>query len=159
MFKKWNMYFEVFLLMCWMVQYVTIHDSKVRQIICDTIHNLTTMFWFLKVWRCQLTSFDSHCRGKRPIFSAVEAEELIEIIICLFLDRQFQGLLVLLNDCMQAIVNYFTDQEWCSSCENIAKFIASRLFLLIIVLAFICWWWYIILFLVSNITSDMLANN
>ncbi|KAL4373045.1 hypothetical protein AHAS_Ahas05G0042500 [Arachis hypogaea] len=27
---------------------------------------------------------------------------------------------------MQAIVNYFTDQEWHSSCENIAKFVASR---------------------------------
>ncbi|KAL1367607.1 uncharacterized protein LOC107473735 isoform X1 [Arachis duranensis] len=65
-------------------------------------------------------------RSKRPVFSVVEAEELIEIIICLFLDRQFQGLLVLLNDCVEAIVNYFTDQEWHSSCEKIAKFIASR---------------------------------
>ncbi|XLU80925.1 hypothetical protein S245_004345, partial [Arachis hypogaea] len=64
--------------------------------------------------------------SKRPVFSVVEAEELIEIIICLFLDRQFQGLLVLLNDCVEAIVNYFTDQEWHSSCENIEKFIASR---------------------------------
>ncbi|XP_057456079.1 uncharacterized protein LOC130747226 isoform X2 [Lotus japonicus] len=65
-------------------------------------------------------------RTKRAIFSTVEAEEIVEIIICLLLDRQFQGLLVLLNDCMQAIVNYFTDQEWHSSCENIAKFIACR---------------------------------
>ncbi|QHO24462.1 uncharacterized protein DS421_12g372440 [Arachis hypogaea] len=65
-------------------------------------------------------------RSKRPVFSVVEAEELVEIIICLFLDRQFQGLLVLLNDCMQAIVNYFTDQEWHSSCGNVAKFVASR---------------------------------
>ncbi|KAK7262252.1 hypothetical protein RJT34_29816 [Clitoria ternatea] len=65
-------------------------------------------------------------RSKKAIFSAVEAEEIVEIIICLFLDRQFQGLVVLLSDCMQTIVNYFTDQEWCSSCENIAKFIACR---------------------------------
>ncbi|WJX44102.1 hypothetical protein P8452_31123 [Trifolium repens] len=65
-------------------------------------------------------------RNKKAIFSTVEAEEIVEIIICLFLDRQFQGLLVLLNDCMKAIVNYFTDQEWRSSCENIAKFIACR---------------------------------
>ncbi|XP_027360672.1 uncharacterized protein LOC113868894 isoform X1 [Abrus precatorius] len=65
-------------------------------------------------------------RSKKTIFSIVEAEEIVEIIICLFLDRQFQGLLVLLSDCMQAIVNYFTDQEWCSSCENIAKFISCR---------------------------------
>ncbi|XP_027909000.1 uncharacterized protein LOC114168405 [Vigna unguiculata] len=65
-------------------------------------------------------------RSKKEIFSTVEAEEIVEIIICLFLDRQFLGLLVLLKDCMEAIVNYFTDQEWCSSCENIAKFIACR---------------------------------
>ncbi|KAK7257650.1 hypothetical protein RIF29_31782 [Crotalaria pallida] len=65
-------------------------------------------------------------RSKKSIFSTVEAEEVVEIIICLFLDRQFQGILVLLNDCMQAIVNYFTDEEWCSSCEKIAKFIACR---------------------------------
>ena len=71
-------------------------------------------------------------RSKQPAFSVVEAEELIESIICLFLDRQFQGLLVLLNDCMQAIVNYFTDQEWHSSCENIAKFVASWLLLLLV---------------------------
>ncbi|KAK7404794.1 hypothetical protein VNO78_05753 [Psophocarpus tetragonolobus] len=65
-------------------------------------------------------------RSKKAIFSTVEAEEIVEIIICLFLDRQFEGLLVLLNDCMEAIVNYFTDVEWRSSCENIAKFIACR---------------------------------
>ncbi|TKY67160.1 hypothetical protein E2542_SST10052 [Spatholobus suberectus] len=65
-------------------------------------------------------------RSKKAIFSTAEAEEIVVIIICLFLDRQFQGLLVLLNDCMEAIVNYFTDQEWCSSCENIGKFIACR---------------------------------
>ncbi|XP_054812585.1 uncharacterized protein LOC129313467 isoform X2 [Prosopis cineraria] len=65
-------------------------------------------------------------RSQKAMFSAVEAEEIIEVIICLFLDRQLQGLLIILNDCMQAIVNYFTDQEWSSSCENIAKFIACR---------------------------------
>lgn len=54
---------------------------------------------------------------------------------------------MLLNDCMQAVVNYFTDQEWCSSCENIAKFVARRLFLLLIVFAIICCQWYINFFL------------
>ncbi|XP_045827877.1 uncharacterized protein LOC123919895 [Trifolium pratense] len=78
--------------------------------------------------RAWITLVTSCCliRNKKAIFSTVEAEEIVEIIICLFLDRQFQGLLVLLNDCMKAIVNYFTDQEWRSSCENIAKFIACR---------------------------------
>ncbi|XP_004506066.1 uncharacterized protein [Cicer arietinum] len=65
-------------------------------------------------------------RSKKAVFSTVEAEEIVEIIICMFLDRRFQGLSMLLNDCMQATVDYFTDQEWCSSCENIAKFIACR---------------------------------
>ncbi|KAI5388991.1 hypothetical protein KIW84_074591 [Lathyrus oleraceus] len=65
-------------------------------------------------------------RNTKAFFTTVEAEEIVEIIICLFLDRRIQGLLVLLSDCMQATVNYFTDQEWCASCENIAKFIACR---------------------------------
>ncbi|KAK4255159.1 hypothetical protein QN277_008191 [Acacia crassicarpa] len=65
-------------------------------------------------------------RSQKAIFSAAEAEEMVEIFICLFLDRQLQGLWMLLNDCMQAAVNFFTDQEWSSSCENIAKFIACR---------------------------------
>ncbi|BAT90508.1 hypothetical protein LR48_Vigan08g147000 [Vigna angularis] len=79
-----------------------------------------TRAWIRFVTVCSLI------RSKKEIFSTTEAEEIVEIIICLFLDRQFLGLLVLLKDCMEAIVNYFTDQEWCSSCENIAKFIACR---------------------------------
>ncbi|XP_058753884.1 uncharacterized protein LOC131627067 [Vicia villosa] len=65
-------------------------------------------------------------RNTKVFFTTVEAEEIVEVIICLFLDRRLQGLLVLLSDCMQATVNYFTDQEWCTSCENRAKFIACR---------------------------------
>lgn len=74
---------------------------------------------------------DGHYRGKKAIFSAVEAEEIVEVTICLFLDRQLQGLLILLNDCMGAVVNYFTDQEWSTSCQNIAKFIGCRLLTLV----------------------------
>ncbi|XP_058750181.1 uncharacterized protein LOC131623194 isoform X2 [Vicia villosa] len=65
-------------------------------------------------------------RNTKAFLTTVEAEEIVEIIICLFLDRRLQGLLVLLSECLQATVNYFTDQEWCTSCENIAKFIACR---------------------------------
>lgn len=79
-----------------------------------------------KVWYLQFILLDSNCRNTKAFFTTVEAEEIVEIIICLFLDRRIQGLLVLLSDCMQATVNYFTDQEWCASCENIAKFIACR---------------------------------
>ena len=66
------------------------------------------------------------------MFSASEAEELVEVIICLFLDRQLQGLSVLLYECMQALIIYFTDREWKTSCEKIAKYLASRLAVLLL---------------------------
>ncbi|XP_050214432.1 uncharacterized protein LOC126665631 isoform X2 [Mercurialis annua] len=65
-------------------------------------------------------------RSKQPIFSVSEAEELVEVIIYLSLDRQLQGLLVLLHDCMQSAINYFTNEEWSTSCIKIARTIAGR---------------------------------
>ncbi|XP_015577597.2 uncharacterized protein LOC8275232 isoform X1 [Ricinus communis] len=65
-------------------------------------------------------------RSKQPIFSASDAEELVKVIIYLSLDRQLQGLLVLLYGCMQSAINYFTDEEWTTSCEEIARAIACR---------------------------------
>ncbi|GMY15940.1 hypothetical protein FCV25MIE_11179 [Fagus crenata] len=65
-------------------------------------------------------------RNKQSIFSTSEAEELVEVIICLFLDRQLQGLVVLLYECMQSLINYFTDDEWKTSCNKIAKSLACR---------------------------------
>jgi hypothetical protein len=70
--------------------------------------------------------FNFHCRNKQSIFSTSEAEELVEVIICLFLDRQLQGLVVLLYECMQSLINYFTDDEWKTSCNKIAKSLACR---------------------------------
>ncbi|XP_050369906.1 uncharacterized protein LOC126788005 [Argentina anserina] len=66
-------------------------------------------------------------RIKTAIYLTSEAEELIEIITYLFLDRQLQGLFVLLNECMQSAISYFTDDEWESSCEKIAKSLARRI--------------------------------
>ncbi|POO01134.1 actin protein 2/3 complex subunit-like protein [Trema orientale] len=65
-------------------------------------------------------------RSKWSVFSTSEAEELVEVIICFFLDRQLQGLSVLLYECTQAVINYFTDKEWEASCEKIAKSLACR---------------------------------
>ncbi|KAJ7947878.1 Actin protein 2/3 complex subunit-like protein [Quillaja saponaria] len=79
----------------------------------------------IRAW-IQFVTTCCQIRNKHSIFSTTEAEELVEIIICLFLDRQLQGLLVLMCDCMQSVVSYFTGTEWSSSCESIAKFISSR---------------------------------
>lgn len=69
-------------------------------------------------------------RSKWSIFSTSEAEELVEVIIYFFLDRQLQGLSVLLYECTQAVIGYFADKEWEGSCERIAKSLACRLMLL-----------------------------
>ncbi|KAM5584267.1 hypothetical protein ABKV19_003901 [Rosa sericea] len=66
-------------------------------------------------------------RSKTAIYLTSEAEELMEVIIYLFLDRQLQGLFVLLHECMQSAISYFTDNEWESSCEKIAKSLARRI--------------------------------
>ncbi|OWM73747.1 hypothetical protein CDL15_Pgr026851 [Punica granatum] len=65
-------------------------------------------------------------RSKRPMFSSAEAEELIEVIVSLFLDRQLEGLSASLYKCMLATISYFTDEEWNISCEKVAKSIANR---------------------------------
>ncbi|CAN1252914.1 hypothetical protein LINPERPRIM_LOCUS8182 [Linum perenne] len=65
-------------------------------------------------------------RSKRCIFSASEMGSLLEIVILLFLDRQLEGLLVMLYESMQCIINYFTDAEWPGACRNIATSLASR---------------------------------
>ncbi|XP_004287554.1 PREDICTED: uncharacterized protein LOC101295940 isoform X2 [Fragaria vesca subsp. vesca] len=66
-------------------------------------------------------------RSKKAIYLTSEAEELMEVIIYLFLDRQLQGLFVLLHECMQSAISYFTEDEWQSSCEKIAKSLACRI--------------------------------
>ncbi|XP_021670843.2 uncharacterized protein LOC110657789 isoform X1 [Hevea brasiliensis] len=74
--------------------------------------------------------FTSACclvRSKQSIFSTSEAEELVKFLICLSLDRQLQGLQVLLNKCMQSAISYFTDEEWSTSCEKIARTLACRI--------------------------------
>ncbi|XP_048135680.1 uncharacterized protein LOC125315271 [Rhodamnia argentea] len=66
-------------------------------------------------------------RSKWPIFSTSEAEELTEVLICLFLDRQLEGLSMLLYECLLSVISYFTHEEWSTSCKKVAKSLASRL--------------------------------
>ncbi|CAN0916473.1 hypothetical protein LINGRAHAP2_LOCUS29733 [Linum grandiflorum] len=65
-------------------------------------------------------------RSKRCIFSSSEAESLLEVVILLSLDRQLEGILVLLYETVQSVINYFTEVEWPESCRNVAKSLASR---------------------------------
>ncbi|XP_022152868.1 uncharacterized protein LOC111020493 [Momordica charantia] len=64
---------------------------------------------------------------KKHIFTFSEVEQLAEAIICLFLDRQFQGLSMLLCECLQSLIHYFTDEEWKACCEKIAKSLVCRI--------------------------------
>lgn len=67
-----------------------------------------------------------HVRDKQSIFSTSEAEELVEVIVCLFLDHQLHGLVLLLYECLQSLISYFTDKEWKTSCNEIGKSLACR---------------------------------
>ncbi|XP_028125457.1 uncharacterized protein LOC114322367 isoform X1 [Camellia sinensis] len=65
-------------------------------------------------------------RSTYSILSTSEVEELVVLIINLFLDRQLVGLSVILYECMLSVINFFTDNEWNTSCETVAKSIACR---------------------------------
>jgi len=52
---------------------------------------------------------DSNHRSKKTIFSTVQAEEMVEILICLLLDRRLERCLALLNECLQAIIHHFAE--------------------------------------------------
>ncbi|KAI0513396.1 hypothetical protein KFK09_009416 [Dendrobium nobile] len=63
-------------------------------------------------------------RKFHSIFSVSEAEEVLIVIIRLFLSRQLQGISFILTDCMQSILSFFTEDEWAVSCEKVAHDIA-----------------------------------
>uniref|UniRef100_A0ACD5VHG5 Uncharacterized protein n=1 Tax=Avena sativa TaxID=4498 RepID=A0ACD5VHG5_AVESA len=71
--------------------------------------------------------FCSHDNIKmHPIFSTSEAEDLLVIVISLFLDRQLEGLLLILGDCLNSLVLYFNPSEWESSCLMVTESISMR---------------------------------
>ncbi|XP_044504933.1 uncharacterized protein LOC123225129 isoform X2 [Mangifera indica] len=79
----------------------------------------------LIVW-VKFTAACCQVRCKKSIFSTEEAEMLVEVVIGLFLDRQLLGLSVHLHQCLQSAISYFTEKEWNTSCEEIAKSLAHR---------------------------------
>ncbi|XP_062188598.1 uncharacterized protein LOC133891899 isoform X2 [Phragmites australis] len=74
----------------------------------------------------RLVSACCKIRKVRSIFSPSEAEELLVIVISLFLDRGLEGLLLILGDCLNSLVLYFNTSEWESSCVMVAESIAQR---------------------------------
>lgn len=63
-------------------------------------------------------------RQFQPLFSASQAQELLVIIICLFLERRLQGLSFILSECLLSILSFFTEEEWDVCCENAAHSVA-----------------------------------
>ncbi|WVZ72594.1 hypothetical protein U9M48_021027 [Paspalum notatum var. saurae] len=65
-------------------------------------------------------------RKAHSIFSPSEAEDLLVIVLSLFLDRGLEGLLLTLGDCLNSLILYFNTNEWESSCVTVAESIARR---------------------------------
>lgn len=74
----------------------------------------------------RLVSACCKIRKVHPIFSSSEAEDLLVIVISLFLDRQLEGLLLILGDCLDSLVLYFNTSEWENSCLMVAELISKR---------------------------------
>uniref|UniRef100_A0A0D9Y5X3 Coiled-coil SMC6 And NSE5 INteracting (CANIN) domain-containing protein n=1 Tax=Oryza glumipatula TaxID=40148 RepID=A0A0D9Y5X3_9ORYZ len=74
----------------------------------------------------KITSACCKIRNVHSIFSSSEAEELLVIVISLFLDRQLEGLLLILGDCLSSLILYFNSSEWESSCLIVAQSISQR---------------------------------
>ncbi|XP_020259995.1 uncharacterized protein LOC109836495 isoform X2 [Asparagus officinalis] len=66
-------------------------------------------------------------RSVGTIFSASEAADLLAVIVRIYLDRQLQGLSVILNECMQSVISFFSDSEWDFGCKKVAHSVACRI--------------------------------
>ncbi|GLT65018.1 hypothetical protein SLA2020_374750 [Shorea laevis] len=75
----------------------------------------------------KITTACCQVRDKQSIFLTSEAEELVEVIVWQFLDRQLQGLSVVMYNCMQSALTYFSADEWNTSCAKIANSLACRI--------------------------------
>ncbi|EMS53843.1 hypothetical protein TRIUR3_09134 [Triticum urartu] len=65
-------------------------------------------------------------RKMHSIFSPSEAQDVLVIVISLFLDRRLEGLLLILGDCLNSLISYFNMSEWESSCLMVAESISKR---------------------------------
>ncbi|KAE8784720.1 hypothetical protein D1007_41719 [Hordeum vulgare] len=65
-------------------------------------------------------------RKLHSVFSPSEAEDVLVIVISLFLDRRLEGLPLILGDCLNSLISYFNTSEWESSCLMVAESISKR---------------------------------
>ncbi|XP_033130879.1 uncharacterized protein LOC103829709 isoform X1 [Brassica rapa] len=79
----------------------------------------------IRAW-LKLVSACCQIRCKKPIFTASQLEQLAEVLVWLLLDRGLQGLSLLLQECLISVTESFREEEWVSSCKNIANSLASR---------------------------------
>ncbi|CAI0397998.1 unnamed protein product [Linum tenue] len=79
----------------------------------------------IQTW-IKFTAACCQARGQGCMFLASEAETLLEVIVLLSLDRKLEGFLLLLHDCVQSVINYFTDEEWQAACQSVARSLACR---------------------------------
>ncbi|KAL3618743.1 hypothetical protein CASFOL_037405 [Castilleja foliolosa] len=71
-------------------------------------------------------AFCCQTRDSNIIISTQDAEDLLVIIISLFLDRQLLCLSMVLHESMVSVINFFRDEEWPASCKKVAKSLAHR---------------------------------
>ncbi|OMP02420.1 hypothetical protein COLO4_11107 [Corchorus olitorius] len=93
----------------------SVDNSSVHE---EPPQNIITWIKFAAIY-CQV-------RCKQSVLSTSDRQELVAIIICLFLDRRLQGLSVLLSNCMQSVLSSLTEEEWINSYPGIAKSLALR---------------------------------
>ncbi|CAG7902408.1 unnamed protein product [Brassica rapa] len=79
----------------------------------------------IRAW-LKLVSACCQIRCKKPIFTASQLEQLAEVLVWLLLDRGLQGLSLLLQESLISVTESFREEEWVSSCKNIANSLASR---------------------------------
>ncbi|KAH6818875.1 hypothetical protein C2S51_002478 [Perilla frutescens var. frutescens] len=79
--------------------------------------------------RCWIkcVGFCCQLRDANIIVSTQEAQELVVLIISLFLDRQLVGLAIILHESLLSVINSFKNEEWPNCCEKVAKSLACRL--------------------------------
>ncbi|XP_042046691.1 uncharacterized protein LOC121792705 [Salvia splendens] len=74
----------------------------------------------------KFVGFCCQSRDADIIASTQEVQELLVIIISLFLDRQLVGLAVILHESLHSLLNSFKEEKWPNCCDNVAKSVASR---------------------------------
>lgn len=115
-------FLELILVLCYNV-WLFLREYQGHHCLCGCFYLVETLITLMifKYWHHIFV-----CRDANIFVSAQEAEELLVIIISLFLDRQLQGLSMILHEGMLSVINFFRDEEWPDSCDKVAKSLACR---------------------------------